>query len=143
MSAPRHRHLNLISSRTNSPCQASQFGVRPNIADRFSQLLNEIEAFLYTCTYEEMCSFWNEIANLRQYLGKDLQKVANSSEVPQFLSSRRKQRDFCRILEVLADLPSPKLHRSHHLPKRSGDRRHPNYQPNRHTFIDPHLATQR
>ncbi|MCY7333883.1 MAG: hypothetical protein LH649_14795 [Pseudanabaena sp. CAN_BIN31] len=139
MSAPRHRHLNLISSRTNSPRQTSPFGIRPRIADRFSQLLHEIEAFLLACTYEEMCSFWDAIANLRQYLEKDLERAANCSEVPKFLNSRRKQRDFCRILEVLADLPSPKLRLSHHLPKRSNDRRH----PNRHLFVHPHLSIQR
>lgn len=143
MSAPQHfsqRHLNLIpSSSTNSPSQTSQFGVRPSMADRLSQLLYEIEAFLFTCTHEEMCSFWDAIANLRQYLEKNSQKITNLSEVPQFLNSRRKQRDFCRILEVLADLSYPKLHRSHHLPKRSGDR----HQPNRHPFSNPHLTTQR
>jgi hypothetical protein len=143
MSASQHlpqRHLNLIPrSSTNSPRQASQFGVRPSIADRFSQLLYEIEAFLFTCTHEEMCSFWNAIANLRQYLGKDLQGAANYSEVPQFLNNRRKKRDFYRILEVLADLPHPNLHRSQHLPKRSGDR----HKLNRHAFVHPHLATQK
>jgi len=139
MSAPRHRHLNLISSRTNSPRQTSPFGIRPRIADRFSQLLHEIEAFLLACTYEEMCSFWDAIANLRQYLEKDLERAANYSEVPQFLNNRRKKRDFCRILEVLADLSYPQMHLSHHLPKRSGDRR----QPNRHAFVHPRLATQR
>ncbi len=143
MSAPQHlpqRHLNLIpSSSTNSRSQTLQFGIRPSIADRFSRLLYEIEAFLLACTHEEMYSFWNAIANLRYYLLKDSQKAANSSEMPQFLNSRRKKRDFCRILEVLADLPHPNLHRSHHLPKRSGDRRQPNYHP----FAHPHLATQR
>ena len=131
MSAPHHlpqRHLNLISSH---PRQTSQFGVRPSIADRFSHLLSEIESFLLACTYEEMCSFWNAIANLRQYLQKDV----NSSEVPQFLNGRRKQRDFCRILEVLADLPYPHLHLSTQLSKSAGDR----YQH----FAYPHLVTQR
>ncbi|GBO52968.1 hypothetical protein APA_769 [Pseudanabaena sp. lw0831] len=134
MSAPHHlpqRHLNLMSH----PRQTSQFGVRPSIADRFSQLLSEIESFLLACTYEEMCSFWNAIANLRQYLQKD----TNSSEVPQFLNGRRKQRDFCRILEVLADLPYPQLHLSTHLAARTGDLR----QPQQTSFVYPHLVIQR
>ena len=135
MSAPHHlpqRHLQLIPSHPieRSP-QRSQFAVRPSIADRFSQLLHEIEAFLLACTYEEMCSFWNAIANLRQYL----QKSSNSSEMPHFLNGRRQQRDFCRILEVLADLPYPKLHLSKHLAERVGDRR------THHVY--PHLVTQR
>ena len=111
MSAPHHlpqRHLNLLP---NPIPKTSPFSVRPNIADRFSQLLNEIEFFLLTCTYEEICKFWQAIADLRHRL----QKPVDSSEVPQFLTSRRKQRDFCRILEVLADLPYPKLHLSNHL----------------------------
>ncbi|TYQ25006.1 hypothetical protein PseudUWO311_16905 [Pseudanabaena sp. UWO311] len=131
MSAPHHlpqRHLNLISSH---PHQTSQFGVRPSIAERFSQLLFEIESFLLACTHEEMCSFWNAIANLRQYL----QKNTNSSEVPHFLNGRKQQRDFCRILEVLADLPYPHLHLSTQLPERSDDRRQ--------HYVYPHLVTQR
>jgi hypothetical protein len=131
MSAPHHlpqRHLNLISGQYS---QTSQFGVRPSIADRFSQLLSEIESFLLACTYEEMCSFWNAIANLRQYLQKD----TNSSEVPQFLNGRKNQRDFCRILEVLADLPYPQLHLSTHVAERASDRRR------QHVY--PHLVTQR
>jgi hypothetical protein len=135
MSAPHHlpqRHLNLISGH---PSQTSQFGVRPSIADRFSQLLSEIESFLLACTHEEMCSFWNAIANLRQCL----QKNTNSSEVPQFLNGRKQQRDFCRILEVLADLPYPHLHLSTNLAERSSDRR----QQRQNSFAYPHLATQR
>ncbi len=135
MSATHHlpqRHLNLISGQYS---QTSQFGVRPSMVDRFSQLLSEIESFLLACTYEEMCSFWNAIANLRQYLQKD----TNSSEVPQFLNGRKKQRDFCRILEVLADLPYPQLHLSTHVAERTGrftgDRRQ------HHVY--PHLVTQR
>lgn len=135
MSAPHHlpqRHLNLISSSLPSlPSQTSAFGVRPSIADRFSQLLHDIESFLLACTYEEMCSFWNAIADLRQHL----QRNANPSEMPQFLNGRRKQRDFCRILEVLADLPYPQMHLSNRLAERSGDRR------TQHVY--PHLATQR
>lgn len=135
MSAPHHlpqRHLKLIPSHPNerSPLR-SQFAIRPSIADRFSQLLHEIEAFLLACTYEEMCSFWNAIANLRQYL----QKNTNSSEVPHFLNGRKQQRDFCRILEVLADLTYPHLHLSSQLPERTGDRRQ------HHVY--PHLVTQR
>ena len=131
MSAPHHlpqRHLNLISGQYS---QTSQFGVRPSMVDRFSQLLSEIESFLLACTYEEMCSFWNAIANLRQYLQKD----TNSSEVPQFLSGRKNQRDFCRILEVLADLPYPQLHLSTHVAERASDRLR------QHVY--PHLVTQR
>jgi hypothetical protein len=123
MSAPKNlpkRHLNIISSSLpSSPSQTSQFEVRPSITDRFSHLLSEIESFLLVCTYEEMCSFWNAIANIRQCL----QKTTNPSEVPQFLSGRRKQRDFSRLLEVLADLPYPKLHLSTQLAKHKGDRR--------------------
>jgi hypothetical protein len=132
MSAPHYlpqRHLNLISSH---PSQTSQFGVRPSIADLFSQLLSDIESFLLACTHEEMCSFWNAIANLRQYL----QKNTNSSEVPHFLNGRKQQRNFCRILEVLADLPYPHLHLSTQLPKRMGDRR-------RQHNVYPHLVAQR
>ncbi len=130
MSAPHHlpqRHLNLISGH---PRQTSQFGVRPSIADRFSQLLSEIESFLLACTHEEMCSFWNAIANLRQYL----QKNPNSSEVPHFLNGRKQQRDFCRILEVLADLPYPHLHLTQ-LPESISDRRQ--------HYVYPHLVAQR
>jgi hypothetical protein len=132
MSAPHHlpqRHLNLIPSY---PRQTSQFGVRPSIADRFSQLLSDIESFLLACTHEEMCSFWNAIANLRHYL----QKNTNSSEVPQFLNGRKQQRDFSRILEVLADLPYPHLHLSTQLPECMGDRR-------RQHYAYPHLVAQR
>ena len=134
MSAPNHlpqRHLRLIPSHPSerSPLR-SQFAIRPSIADRFSQLLHEIEAFLLACTYEEMCSFWNAIANLRQYL----QKNSNSSEMPQFLNGRRQQRDFCRILEVLADLPYPQMHLSKHLAERADRCTH---------HVYPHLVTQR
>jgi len=85
--------------------------MRPSIADRLSQLLHEIETFLLACTHEEMCKFWQAIAKLRQYL----QNPTYQSEVPQFLTDRRKHRDFCRILEVLANLPYPKLHLSNNL----------------------------
>ena len=140
MSAPHHlpqRHLNLL---TSSPRPKSQFWVRPSISDRLLQLLGEIEAFLLACTYEEMCNFWNAIANLRQHL----QNKANPAEVPQFLAGRRKQRDFCRILEVLADLPYPKLHLSCHLTIRSGDRTRPQQRESQHSaFGYPHLAMQR
>ncbi|WP_055076236.1 hypothetical protein [Pseudanabaena sp. 'Roaring Creek'] len=112
MSAPHHlpqRHLNLIPSPLAMPLYSQQLGVRPSIADRFSYLLHEIESFLLACTHEEMCRFWNAIANLRHYW----QKNVHSSEMPQFLSGRRRHRDFCRILEVLADLTYPKLRPSH------------------------------
>jgi len=135
MSAPHHlpqRHPKLIPSHPSERSTLrSQAVIRPSIADRFSQILQEIEAFLLACTYEEMCSFWNAIANLRQYL----QKSSNLSAMPQFLNGRRQQRDFCRILEVLADLPYPKLHLSTHLAERGGDRR------THHVY--PHLVTQR
>lgn len=118
MSADHHlpqRHLNLL---TNSSPKKPQVFVRPCIAERFSQLLEEMEAFLLACTYDEMCNFWNATANLRQ----SIQKSSNRPEVPQFLTGRRKQRDFSRILEVLADLPYPQLHLSNHLSGRSASR---------------------
>ncbi len=136
------RHLNLLPSPAS---QNSSFAVRPSVADRFSQLIHEIEVFLLACTYEEMCKFWNAIANLRYYL----QNSAETSEVPQFLTGRRRQRDFCRILEVLADLPYPKMHLSSHLSTSSnlvGDRRtaqQTQLQPRHGSFAYPHLATQR
>ena len=115
MSAHRHlphRHLNLIpSSLPQKAPQNLAAVVRPHIAERLCQLLDEIESFLLACTYEEVCIFWNAIANLRQYLQK-------RPDVPQFLTGRRTQRDLCRILEVLADLPYPKLHLSSHLSER-------------------------
>ena len=131
MSAPLYlsqRHLNLIP---NSSVQTEKFGTRISIADRFSQLLHDIEAFLLACTYEEMCSFWNAIANLRHYL----QASSNPSEMPQFLSGRRKKRNFNRILEVLADLTYPKMRPSQHLAKRSNER--PTH------FVQSNLATPR
>jgi|GEM_PF-707268 len=137
MSAPHHlpqRHLNLIPSSTH---KTSQFFVRPHIADRLCQLLDEIEAFLWTCSYEEMCNFWNAISNLRQCI----QKRPHQPQVPQFLTCRRKQRDFCRILEVLADLPYPKLHLSDHPVRRSGDRaKSQQLKPLQSAFAHPHFA---
>ncbi len=136
------RHLNLLP---NPSPQNSSFAVRPSIADRFSQLIHEIEIFLLACTYEEMCKFWKAIANLRHYL----QNAADPSEVPQFLTGRRRQRDFCRILEVLADLPYPKMHLSSHLSASSnlvGDLQtaQPTQSLPRHGSLGyPHLATQR
>lgn len=145
MSASHHlpqRHLNLLPS---SAPQNLLFSVRPSISDRFSQLLHEIEVFLLACTYEEMCKFWNAIANLRHCL----QSYDDPSEVPQFLTGRRRQRDFCRILEVLADLPYPQMHLSNHLATGSGDRngskqtqlRQPKSRQG--NFDYPHLVTQR
>lgn len=125
MSATHHlpqRHLNLLTSSTYP---TAQFSARSNVADRLSQILEAIEGFLLTCTYAEMCNFWNAIANLRQ----SLPKCIESNQVPQFLTYRRKQRDFCRILQVLADLPYPKLHLSNHQATKSGDR--PNFQKTR------------
>lgn len=92
--------------------------MRPSIADRLSQLLHEIETFLLACNHEEMCKFWKAIAKLRH----SFQNSAYQSEVPQFLTERRKHRDFCRILEVLADLPYPKLHLSSNLSSQVSDR---------------------
>ncbi len=135
MSAPYHlpqRHLNLL---TSAPRPKSQFWMRPSISDRLLQLLGEIEVFLLACTYEEMCNFWDAISNLRQHL----QSQTRPAEMPQFLAGRRKQRDFCRILEVLADLPYPKLHLSHHLTARSGDQ----MRLQQSDFGYPHLAVQR
>jgi hypothetical protein len=146
MSATHHRHLNLLTSSTYSSSQfaQSQFVERPNITDRFVQLLEAIDDFLLNCTYAEMCNFWNAIANLRQ----KLQKYTQQSPVPFFLTIRRKQRDFCRILEVLADLTYPQLHLSDHLADKAGDRL--NSPPTRSrqgafqgAFANPHLATQR
>ena len=79
-------------------------------SDRLWRLLNEIESFLLTCTYDERCRFWNSINNLRQ----NFQKRTRQAEVPNFLNHRRRKRNFCRILEVLADLSYPKLHLSNH-----------------------------
>jgi len=106
------RHLNLL---TNFATQKDQAHARPRIADRLWHLLDEIESFLLTCTYDEICKFWNAIDNLRQYFQKDsFQKQPQQSDVPKFLNHRRQKRDFCRILEVLADLSYPKLHLSNH-----------------------------
>ncbi|NUN63693.1 hypothetical protein HCU40_02780 [Pseudanabaena biceps] len=122
MSAPHHlpqRHLNLSGrphrrSRNRSHGFAVQnppSATQASVTDRLSLLIDEIEAFLQVCTYEEMCNFWDALHTLRQCL----QKEAYSSEVPQFLTGRQQNRDFCRILEVLADLPYPKLHLSEKL----------------------------
>jgi hypothetical protein len=114
--------------------------VRPSIADRLSRLLQEIEAFLLASTYEEMCNFWKAIANLRQCL----QNPSYQSEVPQFLTDRRKHRDFCRILEVLADLPYPKLHLSSQLSQQLSDRSRFQQTQQAHqysAFGYPHLAS--
>jgi len=120
MSAPpyfpeRHlpkRHLNLL---TNLATPKHQPCPRLSIADRLSCLLDEIESFLLTCTYDEICRFWNAIDNLRQYFQKFQKQQTNQAEVPKFLNHRRQKRDFSRILEVLADLSYPKLHLSNHL----------------------------
>ncbi len=133
------RHLNLLP---NSLPQKSSKNfpplLRPHIAERLGQLLDEIESFLSACTHEERCSFWSAIALLRQCL----QKKPNQSEVPQFLTGRRTQRDFCRILEVLADLPYPKLHLSSHLSEPTNSHQINSYQI-KSRFAYPHLATQR
>lgn len=85
--------------------------LHPSLSDRLHYLLHEIESFLLACTYEEMCSFWKAIAQMRQYF-QDLRAYSLYADVPYFLSDRRKNRDFCRILEVLATLNYPKLHLS-------------------------------
>lgn len=117
---------------SGQPVSVRPTSMRPSIADRLSQLLHEIEAFLLACTHEEMCKFWKAIATLRQCL----QNSAYQSEVPQFLTDRRKHRDFCRILEVLADLPYPKLHLSSQVSDRSRFRETQPYS----TFGYPHSA---
>lgn len=119
MSAPHHlpqRHLNLLGKSPRRSLNGSHgFAVQnpqsvrqASVSDRLSLLIGEIEAFLQVCTYEEMCSFWDAMSRLRQCLHHE----AHFSDVPQFLTSRQQHRDFCRILEVLADLPYPKLHLS-------------------------------
>lgn len=126
MNAPQ-RHLNLLNKIpkpyqrqiVGSTFQISQIASRKSIGDRLSALVIEIEAFLQVCSYEEMCNFWEAVSKLRQRLPKS----PYSSEVPQFLTGRRQNRDFCRILEVLADLPYPKLHSSGQVNRVSGARR--------------------
>lgn len=140
MSASHHlpqRHLNLLPS---SVPQNSSFSVRPSISERFSQLIHEIEVFLLACTYEEMCKFWNAIANLRHCL----QNCAYPSEVPQFLTGRRRHREFCRILEVLADLTYPQMHLSNHLAVGKGSKQTQTYPHSQQSDLGyPHLVTQR
>jgi hypothetical protein len=99
------RHLNLL---TNSSCKQPNFSSCPSITDRVLSLLEAIEKFLLTCTSLEMCRFWKAVHNLRQSLSK-------KPDIPQFLNNRRKKRSFIRILEVLANLPYPKMHLSEHL----------------------------
>jgi hypothetical protein len=114
MSATYHLPRQNLQSLVSPPCPRSSKrspALRPPIADRIVQLLREIETFLTTCTYEEISSFWQAVSHLRQHL----HRVTRRSEVPCFLDCRRKNRDFCRILEVLADLPYPKMHLSHSL----------------------------
>ncbi|MBD2178467.1 hypothetical protein H6F42_16230 [Pseudanabaena sp. FACHB-1998] len=118
MSAIHHLPQRPSPLESSTSSRSPHLAVRPSIADRLSQLLHEIEAFLLACTYEEMCNFWKAIANLRQ----SLKNSSCPSEVPQFLTDRRKHRDFCRILEVLADLPYPKLHLSSQLSSQFSDR---------------------
>ncbi|OIP77127.1 MAG: hypothetical protein AUK48_04535 [Oscillatoriales cyanobacterium CG2_30_44_21] len=113
MIAPQ-RHLSLLNKIPQpNPCQkvgasTSRGSSRKSIGDRLLALVNEIEAFLKVCTYEEMCNFWAAVTDLRHRLHKS----PYVSEVPQFLNGRRQTRDFCRILEVLADLPYPQMHLS-------------------------------
>lgn len=99
----------------NLPFPNSQGSLRPHIAARFDQVLSEVEDFLLSCTHEEICIFWNSLNQLRQ----SLKHPDYQSELPQFLAFRRKQRDFDRILEVLADLPYPKMHLSNYLDESS------------------------
>ena len=105
------RHLNVLPNFATPKHQASP---RPNITDRLWHLLDEIELFLWTCTHDEICKFWNAIDNLRQYF-QNFQKRTQQAEVPNFLNYRRQKRDFYRILEVLANLSYPKMHLSNHL----------------------------
>jgi hypothetical protein len=109
MSAPHHFLLRQLDLGAKPAPKKSPIDIRPSIGDRFASLLQEIESFLLVCSYEELCSFWEAIADLREYPPK----VTTRLEVPQFLNTRKKQRNFCRILEVLADLPYPKLSLSH------------------------------
>lgn len=114
MSATHHQPRKNRQSVTSLPCpKQSQRSpaLRPHIADRIVQLLREIETFLLTCTYEEIGRFWEVVSHLRQHL----HKVIKRSEVPCFLDCRRKNRDFSRILEVLADLTYPQMHLSNFL----------------------------
>jgi hypothetical protein len=118
MSATHHLPRQNLQSMASLPCpkQSKRSPIlRPHIADRILQLLCEIETFLITCTYEEISSFWQALSNLRQHL----HRVTRQLEVPYFLDFRRKNRDFCRILEVLADLPYPKMHLSNSLGAKS------------------------
>ena len=126
MSAPYHlpqRHPNYLPRQgfplaASPPCAERKTRsphLRASIADRISQLVHEIEVFLMACTHEEMCSFWQAITHLRQYLHRNLHLTGARSEIPCFLDCRRKNRDFCRILEVLADLNYPKMHLSNSL----------------------------
>ncbi|MCA6586057.1 MAG: hypothetical protein ACK5EU_02055 [Pseudanabaena sp.] len=140
----RLSQIHLSLSPSSSP-KYSSFEVHPSLPDQFSQLIHEIEEFLLACSYEEMCKFWNSIANLRHYLHNS----SNPHDVPQFLTVRRRQRDFCRILEVLAYLPYSQMHLSSHLSSRSNlelDRRtgqKNNLHPRYGAYTHPHLATQR
>ena len=114
MSAPYYfpePHLNVF---TNFAAQKHQASPRSNVTDRLWHLLNEIELFLGTCTYDEICKFWNAIDNLRQYF-QNFQKRTQQAEVPNFLNHRRQKRDFYRILEVVTDLSYPKMHLSNDL----------------------------
>lgn len=143
MNAPQ-RHLNLLNKTppsyqrqvVGSTVPISQIASRQSIGDRLLALVIEIEAFLRVCSYEEMCNFWEAVSNLRQRLPKS----SYSSEVPQFLTGRRQNRDFCRILEVLADLPYPKLHSSAQVNRASGARRQTKVAAWEAQF---HLAMQR
>jgi hypothetical protein len=83
----------------------------PSVPERFYKLINDIEKFLWACTEEEVCHFWQAIAHLRQYI----QMQAKRSPIPNFLNYRRKNRDFTRILTVLADLNYPQMHLSKQL----------------------------
>jgi hypothetical protein len=109
------QHIDLLL--LNSPSATSRGFLRPHIAARFDQVLDEVEEFLLTCNHEEVCTFWNSLNQLRQCL----RHPPYQSEVPQFLAFRRKQRDFDRILEVLADLPYPKMHLSNDLDEPSNE----------------------
>ncbi len=118
MSATHHLPRQNLQLITSPPCPNNSRrspALRPHIADRIVQLLREIETFLITCTYEEINSFWQAVSHLRQHL----HKIIRRSEIPCFLDYRRKNRDFCRILEVLADLPYPQMHLSNSLAAKS------------------------
>jgi hypothetical protein len=118
---PPRKNLQRLQAMASPSChqhkhkhQQRSPALRPHIADLMVQLLLDIETFLITCTHEEIRSFWQKISHLRQHLHRVIQR----SEIPCFLDFRRKNRDLCRILEVLADLTYPQMHLSNANPQK-------------------------